>query len=80
MTLELVLSIIDTELKIVLQMLAGLTDEQKHALWARHEARQARWDRLLDSLLPAAKLAGEAAPTGLAPRPGSVAALVDASR
>jgi len=50
MTLELVLSIIDTELKIVLQMLAGLTDDQKHALWARHEARQARWDRLLDRL------------------------------
>jgi len=67
MTLELVLSIIDTELKIVLQMLAGLTDDQKHALWARHEARQARWDRLLDRL-------------DQTPTPNRVATLVAASQ
>jgi len=46
--LDLVLAIIKTELEIVLKLLESMTPEQRQALWTRHEARQARWDRIVD--------------------------------
>ncbi len=52
MTLDLVLAIIDSELKIVLTLLDSMTPQQRQDLWTRHEARQARWDHLVDTLSP----------------------------
>lgn len=52
MTLDFVLGIIKTELDIVLLVVQSISPEQRQALWARHEVRQARWDRIVDKLTP----------------------------
>lgn len=52
MTIDLILSIIDSELKIVLVLLESMTPDQRQALWTRHEERQRRWDALIDRLTP----------------------------
>ncbi len=50
MTLDLVLSIIDQSLKLANTLAEDMTPEQRQQLWARHDARMERWERLVDKI------------------------------
>lgn len=48
MTPLVILEIINSLLKITLEMVEGMTPEQKKAVWDRHEKRMDWWERRLD--------------------------------
>ena len=46
--LPLILSIIDSSLKLALEVVKDMPAEQKAAFWKRHEDRMEQWEKLLN--------------------------------
>ncbi len=54
MTLDLILSVMDSLLKLALLQAQSITPEQRADFWARHESRLRRLDGMLERFIPSA--------------------------